>query len=125
MLDDRTIIPEGSPLQPFLTWKARDNVLAWTALIGEEKAGDPDADVSYYVAPSRAPSLAGLPPTYVDVGGLDLLREEIVIFVARLVQEHIEVEMHLWPGVPHSFENYGTSWTVRAVGSRIKALKTF
>jgi len=125
MLDDRTIIPEDSPLRPFLTWQPRDNVLAWTALLGEEKAGDPEADVSYYVAPARAPSLAGLPPTYVDVGGLDLLKEEIIIFAARLVQEHIEVEMHLWPGVPHGFENYGTSWTARAAGSRLKALKTY
>jgi acetyl esterase/lipase len=126
MLDDRTSYPPDHPLIKFLTWQATDNVLAWNAVLGEGKAGNPDAVVSEYAVPARAKSLAGLPSTYIDVGGLDLFREENIKYASRLMEECVDVEFHLWPGVPHGFESaIGTSWAARAIGSRSKALKSF
>jgi acetyl esterase/lipase len=126
MLDDRTALAPDAPLLKFLTWQATDNVLAWTAVLGPDKAGKPGANVSEYAAPARARYLGGLPPTYLDVGGLDLFRDECLEYVTRLAKENVEVEVHVWPGVPHGFESaIGTSWAARAFGSRIKALKGF
>ena len=38
-----------------------------------------------YAAPARANNLAGLPPTFIDVGELDLFRDEDIQFTARLI----------------------------------------
>ena len=126
MLDDRNM--KAFPaLEPFAFWKTDDNITAWTALLEADKAGIPNADVSYYCAPSRARSLAGLPATYIDVGGLDIFRDEDLEYARRLAAEDIEVELHLYPGVPHAFEILApkTSITQRAFENRFRAMKGF
>ena len=125
MLDDRTHLDEGEDLHKFLTWQLHENVLSWKALLGE-KAGKPEAEVSAYAAPARAESLRGLPPTYIDIGTLDLFRDENVEYVARMVKENVEVEFHLWPGLPHGFEGAaGTAIVKRVLASREKAMQSF
>ncbi|OAP62872.1 hypothetical protein AYL99_02099 [Fonsecaea erecta] len=126
MLDDRNNVP-NEHLEPFAFWKVEDNITGWTALLGADKAGIPDADVSHYCAPARAKSLAGLPPTYIDIGGLDIFRDEDIEYVRRLALENIEVEFHLYPGVPHAFEIFAPDATVtkRAFENRFKSMKGF
>lgn len=124
MLDDRTRYPEEWPGRPFLTWKAEDNVLGWDAYVGADKRGREDADVSVYAAPGRAEDLSGLPSTYIDVGGLDLFKVENLRFAQRLAEADVEVEFHLYPGVPHGFENGTGSWVAtKAIENRIKAIQ--
>jgi acetyl esterase/lipase len=48
--------------------------------------------------------LTGLPDTYIDVGGLDLFRDEDIAFTQRLAAAGVQVEFHLFPGVPHGFD---------------------
>ncbi|KAK1975920.1 Alpha/Beta hydrolase protein [Colletotrichum cereale] len=125
MLDDRTVLPEDSAVLPLLTWKTGDSLLAWQAVLGE-KAGRPEAEgVPLYVAPGRAEveDLRGLPKTYVDVGSLDLFRDECVEFVARLARADVEVEFHLWPGLPHGFEGAPEiGWVKTATEARNAAM---
>lgn len=128
MLDDRTTTryPADWPALPFLTWKAEENAMAWDAYVGAGKRGKPEADVSPYAAPARAASLAGLPPTYIDVGGLDLFRDECVEYAARLARENVEVEFHLYPGVPHGFESaWGITVVKAALENRGRSLRSF
>ncbi|RBR24641.1 uncharacterized protein FIESC28_02574 [Fusarium coffeatum] len=126
-LDDRTSHPADTEFLKFTTWTPHHNKLAWKAYVGEEKAGRLEADVSPYAAPARAESYRGLPSTYVDVGTLDLFRDEDLEFVKRLMEDNVEVEFHLWPGVPHVFEflGQGTRWHLRAREARNDALLRF
>jgi acetyl esterase/lipase len=124
MLDDRTHYPDDWPARPFLTFTAEDNVMSWDAYVGADKRGREDADVSIYAAPGRAENLEGLPSTYIDVGGLDLFRDENLRFAQRLAEANVEVEFHLYPGLPHGFENPQTWVTTRAVENRIKAVQS-
>jgi acetyl esterase/lipase len=100
--------------------------LGWTALL-EDKAGDPDADVSYYAVLARVPSVRGLPPTYIDVGNLDIFRNEDAKYAMRIAQENISTEFHLYPGVPHGFELWSptASVTKRALENRARAILGF
>ncbi|KAF5020239.1 hypothetical protein F66182_7756 [Fusarium sp. NRRL 66182] len=126
-IDDRTShLPDTAFLQ-FVTWTPKHNKLAWKAYVAEDKAGKPEVDVSPYAAPARAETYKGLPSTYVDVGTFDLFREENMEFVKRLLEDNVEVEFHLWPGVPHVFEYLGpgTKWELRAKEARNGALKGF
>ncbi len=125
MLDDRNTSPQPD-IEPFTLWQNPDNITGWTALLGD-KAGKPDADVSYYCAPARAESLAGLPPTYMDVGELDIFKQEDMTYARRLMDERISTEFHLYPGLPHAFEVLAPdgSFSHRANQNRIRALTTF
>jgi acetyl esterase/lipase len=80
MLDDRPR-PPGPELRRFLTWSYDDNVTGWSALLGDAAGTE---DVAPYPAPARATDLSGLPPTYIDVGDLDLFRREDVSYASRL-----------------------------------------
>lgn len=125
MLDDRNLTP-NTALAPFLAWDVDDNITGWTALLGDQ-AGNHDADVSYYASPARAKSLAGLPATYIDIGDLDLFRDEAATYAIRIAAENINTEFHLYSGVPHAFEWLATEIAVtkRATENRIAAMTSF
>ncbi|KAE8348286.1 Alpha/Beta hydrolase protein [Aspergillus coremiiformis] len=122
MLDDRTTVPNPA-LEPLALWSTEDNVTGWTALLGQDVGTD---KVSPYAAPARAQSVEGLPPTYVDVGELDIRRDEGIAYAARIAAANISLDFHVYPGVPHGFEVYGSSAEVsqRAFANRFKAITT-
>lgn len=57
-----------------------------------------------YALPSAADDLAGLPPAYVLVAGLDYLRESGAEYALALDRAGVPVELHLVPNVPHGFD---------------------
>ncbi|CAM1510915.1 Fc.00g084280.m01.CDS01 [Cosmosporella sp. VM-42] len=127
MLDDRTTYPPETNFLKLAVWSEKQNKISWGAYIGDVNVGKPDADISPYAVPARAKSYKGLPSTYVDIGTLDIFRNENLEFVKRLMEDDVEVEFHLWPGVPHVFEFLAgkTKWAVRAAEARTDATKSF
>ena len=121
MLDDRTTSPDPA-LSSFLTWTHDDNLTGWGALLGQSARHD---SVSPYAAPARAADLSGLPPAYLDVGDLDLFRDEDLEYARRLSDAGVPTEFHLHPGCPHAFEvlAYGTDVASRTLNDRIRRLK--
>lgn len=127
MLDDRTItrMGPGHALVPFATVPLENLVLCWEAYLGKDKAGRPEAEVSPYAAPSRAADLAGLPPTYMDVGNLDVFRDECAMFAARLAAADVDVEFHMFSGVAHGFDGArDIGITVRAMEGRLRVMRS-
>ncbi|ORY58827.1 alpha/beta hydrolase fold-domain-containing protein [Pseudomassariella vexata] len=122
MLDDRTIMnmsPDG-PLAGFASLPLEDIVLGWEAYLGKENAGKARAEVTAYAAPGRAKDLRGMPATYMDVGNLDLFRDECSLFAARLAAADVDVEFHMFSGVPHGFESaWSIAITARALAGRM------
>ncbi|MCW2933483.1 MAG: Alpha/beta hydrolase fold-3 domain protein [Actinomycetia bacterium] len=66
---------------PFAGWSYEDVHTAWVAVLGDAAGGH---DVSSYAAPARAEDLSGLPATYVEVGELDILRDESIDYARRI-----------------------------------------
>ncbi|OMF15557.1 lipase [Paenibacillus amylolyticus] len=122
MLDNRNITPSSHEItEEGSIWNRTDNVAAWNMYLGEEN--DVSGSSSYAV-PSRAESLAGLPPAYTCVGQLDLFRDETMEYVARLAQAGVDVEFHLYPGCFHLFESLApeTEVSQRAVQGYMDAM---
>ena len=94
------------------------SIEAWKWYLGGKEA-------DHYAAPSRATSLKNLPPTFIDVGELDLFRDENIIFAQRLLQAGVTTEFHLYPGAYHASENMAPGAALSKViwSNRIKALK--
>ncbi|KAI1813313.1 Alpha/Beta hydrolase protein [Poronia punctata] len=105
MLDDRAELPDDHPMHPYLTYTKRSNDMAWEAVLGRKRADRTDENVPIYVAPARAKDLSGLPDTFIDIGGVDIFRDESIAFAAKLAADGVFVEFHLYPGVPHGFDN--------------------
>jgi acetyl esterase/lipase len=120
MLDDRPS-PRDKALLGHLTWSYDDNLTGWGALLGDQAGGD---TVSPYAAPARATDLVGLPDTYIDVGDLDIFRNEDIDYARRLSDAGVPVEFHLYPGCPHAFEALADAAEVskRALDNRIRRL---
>ena len=57
--------------------------------------------VSPYAAPARATDLEGLPPTYINVGDLDLFLDENIDYARKLLSAGVPTEIHVYPGAFH------------------------
>ncbi len=121
MLDDRNTKPD-TEIAPFLTWSWDDNITGWGALLGDTAGKD---GVGRHAAPARATDLTKLPPTYLEVGQLDIFRDEGVAYAQRL-QAHVPTELHVHPGAPHGFELFAPDADVsrRAMADRVRALRS-
>jgi len=120
MLDDRTITPDPY-IEPYLIWSYEDSRTAWPALLGAA-AGGPDVPAT--AAPARLEDATGLPPAYIEVGQLDVFRDEDLGYAAKLGRAGVPVEFHLHPGAPHEFDSiaFGSDVARRAVADRIRVL---
>jgi len=99
MLDDRMQTHSSQMLDGEGIWDRNENAYAWGALLGDQN------EVSPYAAPSRATDLSGLPRTYLDVGSADTFRDETLEYAGRLSAHGVSVDLHVWGGGFHGFEN--------------------
>lgn len=102
MLDDRTGAATVQP--PHLgnfVWNAGSNRFGWASLLGQAPGLK---TVPYGSVPARVTDLAGLPPSFIAVGGLDLFVAEDIAFAARLNAAAVPVELLLVPGAYHAFD---------------------
>jgi acetyl esterase/lipase len=122
MLDDRNITPSSHAIVDLGVWDRAANLEAWRHLLGENAGG---TDVPSYAAPARAMDLSGLPPTYLDVGDLDLFLDEDIQLAQRLAAGGVPLELHVYPGAYHGFDQIapGSDTAKAARGNRVAALR--
>ena len=102
MLDHRTGTDE-MPAVPYtgeFIWTPELNRYAWGALRGSYAFDDHRVG---WFSPSHAADLAGLPPTWLALGALDLFLAEDLDYARRLVAAGVPVELHVYPGCIHAF----------------------
>lgn len=109
MLDDRGLGASVGEFDGVGVWDRVSNETGWAALLGERVGA---ADVPSYAAPARADHLAGLPPTYLDVGTAEIFRDETVTFAARAWADGVDAELHVWPGAFHACDIFAKHATI-------------
>jgi acetyl esterase/lipase len=120
MLDDRNMKPNPS-LEPFLTWTYDNNFTGWSALLGKEFGNE---NISPVAAPARLKDFSGLAPAYIEVGELDIFRDEAVAYGQHLALANIPIELHVHSGAPHGFERFApnSKLAMRAMNDRMRAV---
>ncbi|MFZ2964878.1 MAG: alpha/beta hydrolase [Rhodoglobus sp.] len=98
MLDDRGT-PSGLLYDGFGVWDRISNQTGWRALLGDGVGGD---SVPAYAAPARAADLGNLPPAFIDVGSVEIFRDEAVDYARRIWDAGGNAELHVWPGAFHA-----------------------
>nr|WP_221383015.1 alpha/beta hydrolase [Actinoplanes polyasparticus] len=116
MLDDRTTEPDPH-LAALASWTYENNHVGWTALLGGNEA-------EAVTAPARLTDATGLPPAYIEVGELDIFREESVAYARKLWQAGVSTELHVHPGLVHGFDHVlpRAAFTQRALADRVRVL---
>ncbi|KAI1315969.1 alpha/beta hydrolase domain protein [Xylariaceae sp. FL0255] len=87
-------------------WSTESNELAWRAVLGHQYGSE---NVSSWVVPGRAQDVSGLPRIYLDVGSVDLFREQCVGFTSRVWRVGGDLALHVWPGAFHGFDTLAPS----------------
>ncbi len=117
-LDDRNAQPSTFELPVAHFWDRPSNLQSWTWYLAGLHPVPEEA------APARATDLAGFPPTFVEIGQVDLFRDEELDFVARLSRAGVPVEAHMWAGAFHGFDGLTTTSTAqRAIHDRLAYLR--
>ncbi len=121
-LDDRHITSSSKAIAARgMLWERESSQRGWKAYLGSNQQGE----VSPYAAPARVADVTGLPPTYIMIGELDLMRDESIEYAMRLMQADIPTQLHVYPGAFHGFDLLATSAALsqRAISEYIDALK--
>jgi acetyl esterase/lipase len=120
MIDDRNETGSSEEIADIGIWDRAGNIEAWAWYLGGKPADQ-------YAAPARAEDLAGLPPSFIDVGTVDLFRDEDIAFAQRLMQAGVPTELHVHPGSYHAAETFAPDAALsrRIWALRIDALKRF
>ena len=67
-----------------------------------------------------------MPPAYIEVGQIDVFRDEDIAYATKLSRAGVPVEFDLHPGVPHEFDSIAFDSDVarRAIADRVRVLKS-
>lgn len=118
MLDDRNETASSAEIVDVGIWDRDANLEAWQLYLGGKPA-------DHLAAPARVEDVSGLPPAYIDVGTVDLFRDEDIAFAQRLMQAGIPCELHVYPGAYHASETFAldSALSKRIWANRISALQ--
>lgn len=132
MLDDRSLRPSRALRHDGMPWDPDDDRVAWRSYLGEDpRSGVGGPDVPPYAAPGRVAdgpgaqggldasyALDGLPPLFLEVGGAELFRDDVVAWAAAAARAGVPVELHVWPGGCHGFTLFADTVDVAASALR-------
>ena len=103
LLDDRIVEYSSPSADDPKVWNARDNAGAWRAYLG---GAGIDGPTPHLAAPARAVDLAGLPPTHLCVGDLDLFLGEVLDYGRRLIAAGVPTSLQVYPGAFHASNTF-------------------
>jgi acetyl esterase len=119
VIDDRCDTPSMQQFVDAPLFNGNAARAMWTRYLGDA-AGRPAPP---YAAPGRADDLRGLPAAFIQVNGLDPLRDEGLEYARRLLAAGVEVELYCAPGQRHGLsENPRTAAvSVRLLHDAVRA----
>jgi acetyl esterase len=120
VLDDRLVSSSVTTFTDSPVWDAANTREMWSLYL---QGGQADA----YAAPARADRLAGLPASYLLVADHDPLRDEALEFARRMVEDGVLVDLKLWSGSYHVFDQLAPEAMLarRALGDQFLFLRRY
>ncbi|WP_083942918.1 alpha/beta hydrolase [Sphingomonas soli] len=123
MLDDRTGgVVQVPPHIATVGWSASENQYGWQAFLRQKPGTDA---VPARAVPARTKDLAGLPPAFIEVGGIDLFASEDIEYARRLNDAGVPTELLVIPGAFHGFDQLApeSPQARQFTGAKIEALR--
>ncbi|WP_144796092.1 alpha/beta hydrolase [Microbacterium paludicola] len=108
MLDHRNNTPSSHEVTDVGIWDQVMNGRGWAALLGDLE----DDAITGRASPAREPNLAGLPPAFIDVGTVEVFRDEAIEYAQRLLTSGVQTELHVWPGGFHGYDSFAADASI-------------
>ena len=96
MLDNTHDTPSGKE-NGYLIWDRGASFFGWECYFGS----NPGKNADKFQSPARATNLSGLPPTYINVGAVELFRDECITYAQQLMKDGVPTQLQVFPGVAH------------------------
>jgi len=109
MLDDRTAANHHLDVVEHLVWDNRENRFGWQAYLGVIPGTE---QLPAYAVPARSESLAGLPPTWIGCGDIELFYEENRTYAERLQMAGVTCTLDVVANAPHGFDSIAGQTTL-------------
>lgn len=124
MLDDRTTTPDSELGAAASMFSYDFNETAWAALLDGVPDGSPEHVLA---APARTADLRGVAPAYIEVGELDIFRDEDVRYAQRLWHAGVPTDLRVHSGYPHAFDVLllASPAATRHRDERVRVLRSF
>lgn len=118
-LDDRSERYPSVKRYSGAVWTKRSNDYMWKSYLKQE-----DTTQNRYAVPLRNENLEDLPPAYIEPQGIDILRDEGIIYAEKLRQVEVPVELNVVEGSYHGFDTDIENPFVRQIlAKRIHVMK--
>lgn len=119
VLDSRLTTTSMLRMDDTPVWRRSDAIISWQHYCG------PDTTVEQlpsHASPATYEFIDHLPPTYIGANEIDPLRDEAIAFAQRLLEAHVPVEFHLFPGAFHGTMSFEARVADRARAELVDAL---
>jgi acetyl esterase/lipase len=102
MLDDRTAANRDLDAGGYKVWDNTANLTGWSAYLAQEPGAE---STPPYASPGRRQNLAGLPPTWIGTGTVELFHAEDRAYAEALRRAGVDCTLDEVEGAPHAFES--------------------
>ena len=100
MLDHRGISPSSQEILNVGVWDRDANLYGFSCYlkgVGEDQLTS--------AVPNLVEDLSNLPPAFIAVGTMDVLRDESIEYAQKLAAAGVVVELHIYPDMVHVFDS--------------------
>ncbi|WP_341946949.1 alpha/beta hydrolase [Microbacterium sp. LWH11-1.2] len=101
MLDDRVPPPDPHLAASPTLFSYAYSRTAWQAVLSSLELG---SEPTHLAAAGRNTRFADLAPAFIEVGEMDIFRDENVGYAQRLWAAGVSTELHVHPGMPHAYD---------------------
>ena len=121
MLDDRNTKADPT-LEGLVAWNHDTNWTGWNAVLGDAIGS---GGVSPVTAPGRLNDFSGIPRAYIEVGDLDIFRDESIAYARGLYDAGIPCDLNVNAGVMHGHDlmSFDMELTRRTLAGRFRAIE--
>ena len=123
MLDNRAVTHSSREFSGTPGWNRELNAIGWAAYLGAAQG----TDLPPTASPGRATAadLRGLPPAMIQVGELEVFRDEAIAYAAGLLAAGVPAELHVYPGAYHGWDTIAPDAAIsrRSIAERMDALR--
>ncbi|PWS30583.1 alpha/beta hydrolase [Pedobacter paludis] len=99
MLDHRGITESSKEITNVGVWDRDMNLYGFSCYLKNVKDNIPELAV-----PILVNDLSNLPPAFIAVGTMDVLRDEAIEYAQKLAASGVITELHIYPGMTHVFD---------------------
>ncbi len=99
MLDHRGITDSSKEITDLGVWDRDANMYGFACYLSSVQDNIPPLAV-----PALVDDLSNLPPAFIAVGTMDVLRDEGIEYAQKLAASGVITELHIYPGMVHVFD---------------------